>query len=122
MPPRGEKALAWVGGSKRAFLKFPALVRQRMGFALYLAQCGEKHDSAKPLRGFGGTGVLELVEDHDGDTYRAVYAVRFVGRVYVLHAFQKKSKKGIATPRRDLDLIRQRLRIAEVDDRNHRAG
>lgn len=110
------KALDWIGASKRAFLRFPAPVKQRMGFALYLAQCGEKHDDAKPLRGFGGAGVLEVVEDHDGDTYRAVYTVRFAGVVYVLHAFQKKSKKGVATPQRELDLIRRRLRIAEADD------
>lgn len=110
------KVLDWVGASKRAFLRFPAAVKQRMGFALYLAQCGEKHDDAKPLRGFGGAGVLEVVEDHDGDTYRAVYTVRFAGVVYVLHAFQKKSKKGVATPQRELDLIKSRLRIAEADD------
>ena len=87
-------------------------MRREIGFALYFAQMGDKHDSAKPLKGFGGAGVLEVVEDHAGDTYRAVYTVRLAGTVYVLHAFQKKSKKGIATPRHDLDLIRERLRQA----------
>jgi phage-related protein len=85
-----------------------------MGYALRFAQAGEKHESAKPLRGFKGAGVLEVVEDHDGDTYRAVYTVRFAGVVYVLHCFQKKSKKGIATPQRTMDLIQKRLQLAEI--------
>lgn len=84
-----------------------------MGFALYLAQTGEKHLAAKPLKGFGGAGVLEVVEDHDGDTFRAVYTVKFASAVYVLHAFQKKSKSGIKTPQTDIDLIKQRLKFAE---------
>ena len=84
-----------------------------MGFAVFQAQCGGKHIAAKPLKGFKGSGVLEAVDDFDGDTYRAVYTVRFADAVYVLHAFQKKSKKGIATPRRDVDLIAARLRMAE---------
>ena len=85
-----------------------------MGYALYLAQCGDKHLDAKPLRGFGGgAGVLEVVADHDGDTYRAVYTVRFADAVYVLHAFQKKSKRGIATPKREIERIRQRLQQAQ---------
>jgi phage-related protein len=84
---------------------------------LYLAQTGEKHPDAKPLRGFGGAGVLEVVEDFDGDTYRAVYTVRFADAVYVLHVFQKKSKHGIATPRRDLELIRTRLQRVEREHR-----
>jgi phage-related protein len=83
-----------------------------MGFALYLAQSGDKHSSAKPLHGFGGAGVLEVVDDYDGDTYRMVYTVRFVGSIYVLHAFQKKSKRGIATTKHDVDLIRDRLEVA----------
>jgi phage-related protein len=83
------------------------------GYALYLAQLGDKHDQAKPLKGFGGAGVLEVVEDHDGDTYRAVYTVRIAKAVYVLHVFQKKAKRGIATPKSDLDLIKQRLRAAQ---------
>ncbi len=80
---------------------------------MYLAQCGEKHPSAKPLKGFKGTGVLEIVEDFDGDTYRAVYTVKLVGVVYVLHAFQKKSKQGIATPKQDVDLNETRLKRAK---------
>lgn len=84
-----------------------------MGFALYLAQTGEKHLATKPLKGFGGAGVLEVVEDHDGDTFRAVYTVKFASAVYVLHAFQKKSKSGIKTLQTDIDLIKQRLKLAE---------
>lgn len=84
-----------------------------MGYALYLAQAGEKHADAKPLRGFGGASVLEVVEHHDGNTYRAVYTVRFAGAIYVLHAFQKKSRKGRQTPQQDIELIKNRLRQAE---------
>ncbi len=84
-----------------------------MGFALYAAQCGDKHVSVKPLKGFRGAGVLEIVEDHDGDTFRAVYTVRFREALYVLHAFQKKSRKGIATPAKEIDLVRSRLKEAE---------
>jgi len=88
-----------------------------MGYALYLAQIGKKHESVKLLKGFGGASVLELVDDHDGDTYRAVYTVRFAAAVYVLHAFQKKSKKGRETPKSDIDIVRRRLRTAEDDAR-----
>jgi len=84
-----------------------------MGYALYLAQLGAKHRDAKALSGFGGAGVLEVVKDYRGDTFRAVYTLRYAGAVYVLHAFQKKSKTGRETPRRDLELIQQRLRQAE---------
>ena len=90
-------------------------MQNAVGFALYLAQIGGKHDHAKPLKGFGGAGVLEVVEDHAGDTYRAVYTVKFEHAVYVLHAFQKKSKTGIKTPQEDIDLIRRRLTAAEAD-------
>lgn len=76
---------------------------------------GGKHESAKPLKGFKGAGVLEVVENYDGDTYRAVYTVRFAEVIYVLHCFQKKSKSGIATPKQDLDLIQARLKTAEVE-------
>ncbi|MCT7956619.1 type II toxin-antitoxin system RelE/ParE family toxin [Laspinema palackyanum] len=93
--------------------EFPEEVRQGVGYALYLAQCGEKHPSAKPLKGFKGAGVLEVVEDFDGDTYRAVYTLKLAGVVYVLHAFQKKSKKGIATPKQDIELIEARLKRAK---------
>ena len=85
------------------------------GFALHLAQTGKKHANAKPLRGFGGAGVLEVVEDHLGDTYRAVYTVKIDDAVYVLHCFQKKSKQGIETPKHDMNLIRERLKAAQAD-------
>jgi phage-related protein len=91
----------------------PLPVRRVFGYALYAAQLGEKPPEAKPLKGFGGAGVLELIEDVKGDTYRAVYTVRFATKVYVLHVFQKKSKRGIATPNHELDLIRERLKRAE---------
>ena len=111
--PTSLKPLAWIGSSQRDFRAFPDAVKDDMGYALYLAQIGKKHDSAKPLRGFGGAGVLEVVEDHGGDTYRAVYTVRFAAAVYVLHAFQKKSRKGRGTPKSEIDLVRRRLRMAE---------
>jgi phage-related protein len=85
-----------------------------IGHAIFEAQCGGEAPSVKALRGFGGRGVLEVVEDFDGDTYRAVYTVRFVGAVYVLHVFQKKSKRGIATPKTDVELIKARLRTAQA--------
>jgi phage-related protein len=88
-------------------------VRDEFGYALYLAQTGKKHPSAKPLKGFGGASVLEVVEDCQGDTYRAVYTVKFVEAVYVLHVFQKKSTHGISTPRQDIELIRERLKRAQ---------
>jgi phage-related protein len=83
-----------------------------MGQALFEAQLGGKHPAAKPLRGFHGAGVLEIVDDFDGNTYRAVYTVRFASAIFVLHAFQKKTKKGIATPKHDVELIQRRLRDA----------
>lgn len=88
-------------------------MKDAIGFALYVVQRGGKHSDAKPLKGFGGASILEIVEDHAGDTYRAVYTVQLAGRIYVLHAFQKKSKTGIGTPKRDIELIRSRLRRAE---------
>jgi phage-related protein len=88
-------------------------VRRCFGFALYLAQGGGKHPDAKPLSGFQGAGVPEVVEDHDGDTFRAVYTVRFADALYVLHVFQKNSKRGIATPAKDIELIKSRLKLAE---------
>ena len=93
------KPVRWVGSSKDDLSAFPQEVRRRVGGALWDAQLGLKAPFAKPLRGFGGGGVLEVVDDYDGNTYRAVYTVRFAGAVYVLHAFQKKSKRGIATPK-----------------------
>jgi phage-related protein len=92
-------------------------VRGSIGHALHQAQCGDEPDSAKALKGFGGRGVLEIVEDFDGNTYRAAYTVRFAGVIYVLHAFQKKSKKGIATPKQTIELIKSRLRTAEENYR-----
>ena len=100
------KPLYWVGRSRRDLSRFSGPVKQRMGYALYLAQLGDKHDHAKPFKGFGGAGVLEVVEDHDSNTYRAVYTVRFAKVVYVLHAFQKKSKKGTATPKSEQKKIK----------------
>lgn len=107
------KPVDWVGSSYDDFRAFPGPVQEAMGFALYLAQTGGKHNSAKPLKGFTGAGVLEIVDDHDGDTYRAVYTVRFAEAVYVLHAFQKKSKKGIKTPQEEIDRIKRRLKAVE---------
>jgi phage-related protein len=107
------KQLVWVGSSRRDLREFPPAVRRAFGVALFAVQLGETPPDAKPLKGFGGAGVLELIEDHRGDTYRAVYTVRFAARIYVLHAFQKKSKRGIATPKREIELIRERLKWAE---------
>ena len=110
------KPIRWVGASLRALRRFPAAVRHDVGYALYLAQKGEKAGSAKPLKGIvRGAGVLEIVEDRDGDTYRTVYTVRFEGAVYVLHAFQKKSRKGIETPKQTIELIRARYAQAKWD-------
>ena len=92
------KPIQWVGNSREELNKFPKAVTREIGFALWFAQTGDKHPSAKPLRGFKGAGVLEVVEDHAGNTYRAVYTVRFAEVVYVLHAFEKKSRRGVATP------------------------
>ena len=114
MSLQGEKPLIWLGGSKKDLLSLPKEVQRFFGFALDFAQHGEKHDSAKVLKGFGGAGVLEVVEDDMGGTYRAVYTVKFDEAVFVLHAFQKKSKQGIATPREDMEIIRNRLKVAAV--------
>jgi len=108
------KPVTWLGPTRKVLQGFPEPVRKTIGFALYHAQQGVKHEAAKPLRGFGGAGVLEVVENHDGNTYRAVYTVRFAGRIYVLHIFQKKSKHGIKTPKQEIDLITQRLKDAEA--------
>jgi len=109
------KPVLWIGSAKAELSSFPEEVKDAVGFALYVAQQGRKHADAKPLRGFGGAGVLEIVEDHAGGTYRAVYTVRLAGRVYVLHAFQKKSKHGIETPKAEIDLIKRRLKRAEEE-------
>jgi phage-related protein len=107
------KPIEWISSSLDDLRKFPEDVQQMMGFALYLAQSGKKHPDAKPLKGFKGSGVLEIVEDFDGNTYRGVYTVKFEGIVYALHAFQKKSKRGIATPKQDMELIETRLKRAK---------
>ncbi len=107
------KPITWIGSSLKDVREMPEDVRDVFGKALYMAQRGGKHESAKPLKGFGGAGVLEIVEDCSSDTYRAVYTVRFSEAVYVLHVFQKKSKKGITTPKEDLEKIKSRLKLAE---------
>jgi phage-related protein len=110
-----KKPVYWIGSSKEHLSAFPQPVKDVMGFALHQAQVGGKHEAAKPLKGFGGGGVLEIVEDHDGDAYRGVYTVRFANAVYVLHVFQKKSTKGIKTSKGDINLIRDNLKAAEAD-------
>lgn len=113
-PAPGEKPLYWIGSSIKDITGFPSEVQRTVGFALSAAQYGGKHPSAKPWKG-EGPGVLEVVKDHDGDTFRAVYTVRFAHAVYVLHAFQKKSPRGIATRKSDVDLVKERLKIAQRD-------
>jgi phage-related protein len=107
------KPVIWVGSSRKDLREFPDIVQDHVGYALYVAQQGSRHRDTKTLSGFGGAGVVEIIKDHRGDTYRAVYTVRFEGAVYVLHVFQKKSKTGRETPCQDMDLIEQRLREAE---------
>jgi phage-related protein len=109
------RPVRWVGSSKEDLSAFPAEVRRRVGGALWEARIGRKAPYAKPLKGFGDAGVLEIVDDFDGKTFRAVYTVRFARAVYVLHAFQKKSRRGIATPKAELDLIGRRLKRARED-------
>jgi phage-related protein len=109
------KPVRWVGSSHKDVQSFPKAVRLEVGYALYAAQKGETDPAAKPLKGFGGGSVLEVVARYSGDTWRAVYTVRFSDAVYVLHAFQKKSKSGIATPKKEIDLIKRRLAEAERD-------
>jgi phage-related protein len=103
------KPVIWVGSSRKDLRAFSRQVRADIGRALYAAQMGDTDPAAKPLKGFGGTRVMEIVDRHDTNTYRAVYTVQFAGIIYVLHAFQKKSKRGIATPQKDIELIRRRL-------------
>ena len=109
------KPCIFVGASRRELKALPDEVRGEFGHALHEVQRGAEPASAKALKGFGGRGVLELVEDFDGNTYRAVYTVRFAGAIYVLRAFQKKSKAGISTPKPEIELIKTRLRAAEAD-------
>jgi phage-related protein len=118
-----RKPVEWIGSSRDDLRVFPSEVRRVMGQAIDDAQCGAEHPAAKALKGFRGRRVLEIVDDFDGDTYRVVYTVKFFGVVYVLHAFQKKSKKGIATPRHEVALIGTRLKRAEEHYRsNYRKG
>ncbi|WP_193087533.1 type II toxin-antitoxin system RelE/ParE family toxin [Advenella sp. FME57] len=112
------KSLYWVASSKKDLTAMPEDVQDTFGFALHLAQIGTMHPQAKPLKGFGSAGIVEVVENADGGTYRAVYTVKFGNAVYVLHCFQKKSTKGIATPKPDMDLIRARLKEVQ----NHALG
>ena len=113
---QGEpKPVRWVGSSLRDLRSFPVAVRREIGQALFTAQQGDTDPAAKPLRGFGGASVLEIVTSHHGNAWRTVYTVRFHDAIYVLHAFHKKSTKGIATPAREIDLIKQRLAEAERD-------
>jgi phage-related protein len=116
------KPLEWVGSSHKDLMSLPAPVRRFFGYALSLAQFGDQHEAAKVLSGFGGAGVLEVVEDDVGGTYRAVYTVKFAEAVFVLHCFQKKSKRGIATPKADVDLVRARLKVAEARAKEIRDG
>ncbi|MBD8873200.1 type II toxin-antitoxin system RelE/ParE family toxin [Rhodanobacter sp. DHB23] len=108
------RPLAWIASSRKDLMAMPDDVRDTFGYALHLAQTGDKHEQARPLKGFGSAGVLEVVESDADGTYRAVYTVRFEDAVYVLHCFQKKSTHGIATPKPDMDLIRERLKLAEA--------
>ena len=109
-----EKPLEWIGSSHKDLMALPPDVRRFFGYALSLAQAGDQHEAAKVLKGFGGAGVLEVVENDAGGTYRSVYTVKFEEAVFVLHCFKKKSKRGIATPKEDMDIIRARLNVAEA--------
>jgi phage-related protein len=109
-----DKPLHWVSSSKKDYQSFPKEVQDDMGYALGVAQLGGKHPHAKAWKG-EGPGIMEIVEDFRGDTYRAVYTVKFPGAIYVLHAFQKKSKTGIKTPQEDVKLIDERLKRAQQD-------
>jgi phage-related protein len=117
-----EKSLIWIGSSKKDLITLPVPVRKFFGHALHFAQNGEQHDAAKVLKGFGSAGVLELVEDDAGGTYRAIYTVKFEEAIFVLHCFQKKSKTGIGTPKREMEVIHARLKMAEAIAREMRYG
>jgi phage-related protein len=118
MRPKSLKPIVWLGSTLEDLRQMPDEVKQNIGHALNEAQHGEKPLAAKPLAGFGGASVLEISDDDESGTYRAVYTVKFVERIFVLHCFQKKSKKGIKTPRREIDLIRQRLNEAREVSRH----
>lgn len=108
-----EKEIIWIGSSKKDLIEFPNEVKDEMGYGLHLAQSGSKHPNAKPFKIKGESGIFEIVSDFNTDTYRAVYVVNIDERLYVLHAFKKKSKKGIKTPQPDVDLIKSRLAYAK---------
>lgn len=120
MAERILKPVIWIGSSLDDLRELSESVQDEIGYAIYFAQQGRRHSSAKILKGFGGAGVLEVVENDAGGTYRAIYTVKFAGVVYVLHVFQKKSKKGIKTPASEIDLIRRRLLAAESHYREHK--
>ena len=111
------KPLIWIGSTHRDMQRMPEPVQDDIGYTLCVAQIGGKHRNAKPLFGFGGAGVLEVVDDYDGDTYRAIYTVKLTERIYVRHVFQKKSRSGISTPPQEIALIRHRLTLAEEQHR-----
>ena len=113
-PEGGDRDLVWLGPTEEVLAAFPVQVKRSVGLALRFAQRGTKHPIVEPLRGYGGAGVLEVIKRHDGDTYRAVYTVRFAGRLCVLHVFQKKFSSGIATPQKDIRLIDARLNQAQA--------
>jgi len=113
------KPVYWIASSRADLRAFPLDVRRVMGVAIFDAQSGDEHPAAKALKGFGGRGVLEIVDDHDGETFRGVYTVKFAGAIYVLHCFQKKSKSGTATPKHEMDLISARLKLAEAHYREN---
>ena len=115
-PNKPLRSLEFIASSRRDLGEFPDKVREEIGYALYRAQLGERAAGVKTLSGFGGGGVVEIIEDHAGDSYRCVYTVKLKSAVYVLHAFMKKSKRGAETPRHDIDLIRARLRAAQAED------
>lgn len=117
-----DKPLEWIGSSHKDLMALPGDIRRFFGFALSLAQAGDQHDAAKVLKGFGGAGVLEVVEDDAGGTYRAVYTVKYEEAVFVLHCFQKKSKRGSETPKEDMDIVRARLKVAEMLVKEWRNG
>lgn len=114
------KPIRWVGSSYEDLIAFPEEVQRAVGYALWFAQRGGKHDDAKAMKGFGDAAILEIVENDPTGTYRAVYTVRFTDSVYVLHAFQKKSRKGIATPHQEIETIERRLKIAKADYESRR--
>ena len=111
------RPVIWLGDTRKTMRAFPKIVQQEMGGAIFIAQCGGMPDNAKPLKGLG-SGIIEIVERYDTDTYRVVYVVRFKNAIYILHTFQKKSKKGIKTPKQDIDLIKKRLQQAIKDAKN----